>query len=139
MANPNPPPTQSEPLVAIGRDHLAAIACALDCAVESIADRAALSAATRVLYGLEPLGPARTVVDGQEFDLTDVEADQVADFIAGLITARDLHNGHRIWGATGRRMAELLGALCRAAEQVGEEHFLELLGWRLGSFGRECV
>lgn len=80
----------SAPPVAISRDQLAAVANALDCTVESIADRAALSATTRVLYGLEPLGPARTVVGGQEFDLTDAEADRVADFIAGLIAARDL-------------------------------------------------
>lgn len=77
--------------MAISRDQLAAVANALDCTVESIADRAALSATTRVLYGLEPLGPARTVVGGQEFDLTDAEADRVADFITGLISARDLH------------------------------------------------
>lgn len=82
---------QSAPPVAISRDQLAAIAGALDCTVESIADRAALSATTRVLYGLDPLGPARTVVGGQEFDLTDAEADRVADFIAGLIAARGLH------------------------------------------------
>lgn len=55
-----------------------------------IADRAALTANTRVLYGLEPLGPARTVVGGREFDLTDAEADRAADFITGLIAARDL-------------------------------------------------
>lgn len=36
-------------------------------------------------------GPARTVVAGREFDLTDAEADRVADFITGLIAARDLH------------------------------------------------
>lgn len=75
----------------IPRDQLEAIAAALDSNVAAIADRAALSATTRVLYGLEPLGPARTVVAGQEYDLTDAEADRVADFIAGLITARDLH------------------------------------------------
>ena len=75
----------------ISRDQLTAIAAALDCTVESIANRAALSATTRVLYGLEPLGPARTLVAGREFDLTDAEADRVADFITGLITARDLH------------------------------------------------
>lgn len=51
---------------------------------------AALTATTRVLYGLEPLGPARTVVAGREFDLTDAEADRVADFITGLIAARGL-------------------------------------------------
>lgn len=75
----------------ISRDQFEAIAGALDCTVELIADRAALSATTRVLYGLEPLGPARTVVGGQEFDLTDAEADRVADFIAGLIASRDLY------------------------------------------------
>ena len=74
----------------MSREQLTAIADALSCTVESIADRAALSATTRVLYGLEPLGPARTVVGGQEFDLTDAEADRVADFITGLIAARDL-------------------------------------------------
>ena len=75
----------------IRRDQFEAIADVLGCSVEVIANRAALSAATRVLYGLDPLGPARTVVGGQEFDLTDVEADRVADFISGLIAARDLH------------------------------------------------
>lgn len=75
----------------LGRDQLAAIADALDCTVGDIANRAALSATTRLLYGLEPLGPARTVVGGREFDLTDAEADRVADFIAGLISSRDLH------------------------------------------------
>lgn len=67
-----------------------AVAAALDCTVTAIADRAALAATTRVLYGLEPLGPTRTLVAGQEYDLTDAEADRVADFIAGLIAARDL-------------------------------------------------
>lgn len=71
-------------------DHLAALATALDCSPADIADRAALTATTRVLYGLEPLGPARTVVGGIEFDLTDTEADRVADFISGLIASRDL-------------------------------------------------
>lgn len=33
---------------------------------------------------------ARTVVGGREFDLTDAEADRAADFITGLIAARDL-------------------------------------------------
>lgn len=75
----------------LSRDQLTAIAAALNCTVESIADRAALSATTRVLYGLEPLGPARTVAGGKEFDLTDAEADRVADFITGLIAARDLY------------------------------------------------
>ena len=75
----------------IDRDKLAAIAAALGCTVEDIANRAALTATTRVLYGLEPLGPARTLVAGQEFDLTDDEADRVADFITGLIAARVLH------------------------------------------------
>lgn len=76
---------------AITCDQLTAIAAALDCAVESITNRAALSASTRLLYGLEPLGPARTVVGGQEFDLTDAEADRVADFIGGLVAGRDLY------------------------------------------------
>lgn len=76
---------------AISRDQLAAIADALNCTVGDIADRAALSAATRLLYGLQPLGPARTVVGGREYDLTDAEAARVSDFIAGLIAARDLH------------------------------------------------
>lgn len=75
----------------ISRDQLAAVASVLDCTVESIANRAALTATTRVLYGLEPLGPARTVVGGQEFDLTDDEAARVSDFITGLIAARGLH------------------------------------------------
>lgn len=75
----------------ISRDQLAALAVALDCTVAAIADRAALTASSRLLYGLEPLGPARTVVGGTEFDLTDAEADRVADFIAGLISSRGLH------------------------------------------------
>ncbi|KAA0919132.1 helix-turn-helix transcriptional regulator [Dietzia sp. ANT_WB102] len=78
------------PASSLSREQLTAIADALNCTVESIADRAALSATTRVLYGLEPLGPARTVVGGRQFDLTDAEADRVADFITGLIAARDL-------------------------------------------------
>ncbi|MEH6822255.1 helix-turn-helix domain-containing protein [Dietzia maris] len=76
---------------AISKDQLAALADALDCTVGDIADRAALSATTRLLYGLEPLGTARTVIGGQEFDLTDAEADKAAAFVAGLIAARDLH------------------------------------------------
>ena len=76
---------------AISRDQLAAIAEALDCTVSDIADRAALSASTRLIFGLEPLGAARTVIGGQEFDLTDAEADKAAAFVAGLIAARDLH------------------------------------------------
>lgn len=75
----------------ISRTQLVAIATALGCTVEAIADRAALSATTRVLYGLEPLGPSRTRVGGRDYDLTDAEADRVADFIAGIIAARDLH------------------------------------------------
>lgn len=67
-----------------------AIADALDCTVAAILDRAALTAATRVSYGLDPLGPARTVVAGSEYDLTEAEAERVADFISGLIAARDL-------------------------------------------------
>lgn len=74
----------------ISRDQLEQIAAALDCTPAAIGDRAALTATTRVLYGLEPLGPARTVVAGREFDLTDAEADRVADFITGLIAARGL-------------------------------------------------
>lgn len=75
----------------ITRDQLEAIAAALDCRPADIADRAALTPTTRLLYGLEPLGPVRTVVGGREFDLTDAEADRVADFIAGLISSRGLH------------------------------------------------
>lgn len=74
----------------ISRDHLDAIAAALGRTTAQVADMAALSATTRVLLGLEPLGPARTTVAGQEFDLTDAEADRVVDFIAGLIAARSL-------------------------------------------------
>lgn len=87
------PPARGRPArpVVIRRDQLEAIAHALDCMVESIADRAALTPTTRVLYGLDPLGPARTPVAGREFDLTDAEADRAADFITGLITARGLH------------------------------------------------
>nr|WP_187701081.1 MULTISPECIES: helix-turn-helix transcriptional regulator [unclassified Dietzia] len=76
---------------ALSRDQLAAIADALDCTVGDIADRAALSASTRLMFGLEPLGAARTVIGGQEYDLTDAEADKAAAFVAGLIAARDLH------------------------------------------------
>ena len=50
-----------------------------------------LSASTRLMFGLEPLGAARTVIGGQEYDLTDAEADKAAAFVAGLIAARDLH------------------------------------------------
>lgn len=74
----------------ITRDDFEALAAALGYMPADIADRAALTANTRVLYGLEPLGPARTVVGGREFDLTDAEADRAADFITGLIAARDL-------------------------------------------------
>lgn len=80
---------RAEHAPAIAREAFEAIAAALGCDIEALADRAALSASTRVLYGLEPLGPARTVVAGREFDLTDAEADRV--FITGLIAARDLH------------------------------------------------
>lgn len=59
----------------VARDQLAAIAAALDCTIESTTNRAALSASTRVIHGLEPLGPASILVAGQEFDLTDDEAD----------------------------------------------------------------
>ncbi|ODQ84149.1 transcriptional regulator [Dietzia alimentaria] len=76
---------------AISKDQLAAIADALDSTVGDIAARAALSASTRLMLGLEPLGAARTVIGGQEFDLTDAEADKAAAFVAGLIAARDLH------------------------------------------------
>ncbi|MCT1517138.1 helix-turn-helix domain-containing protein [Dietzia cercidiphylli] len=74
----------------ITREHLETLAAALDCTPAEIADRAALTPTTRLLYGLDPLGPARTVVGGRHFDLTDAEADRVADFIAGLIAARSL-------------------------------------------------
>lgn len=74
----------------IPRDRLEAIAHTLDCTVAAILDRAALTAATRVLYGVGPLGPARTLVAGYEYDLTDAEAERVADFITGLISARGL-------------------------------------------------
>lgn len=75
----------------ISRDQLEGIASALGCTVASIANRAALTATTRVLYGLQPLGPVRTLVAGQEYDLAEDEADRVADFISGLIAARNLH------------------------------------------------
>lgn len=75
----------------LSRDQLEQIATALNCTPATIADRAALSATARVLYGLDPLGPARTLVAGKEFDLTDDEAARVADFITGLIAARGLH------------------------------------------------
>ena len=75
----------------LGRDQLAALAEALGCTVGDIADRAALSANTRLMFGLDPLGAARTVIGGREYDLTDAEADKAAAFVAGLIAARDLH------------------------------------------------
>ncbi len=75
----------------LGRDQLAAIADALDCTVGDIADRAALSAPTRLMLGLEPLSAARTVIGGREYDLTDAEVDKAAAFVAGLIAARDLN------------------------------------------------
>lgn len=81
---------RAEHAPSIARATLESIAAALGCSVETIADRAALSATTRLLYGLEPLGPARTIVCGREFDLTDAESDRVLDFIAGLVAARDL-------------------------------------------------
>lgn len=74
----------------ISRTHLEAIASALDCEVFNIVDRAALTATTRVLYGLDPLGPARTIIGGREFDLTDQEADRVAAFALGLIAGREI-------------------------------------------------
>lgn len=70
------------------RDQLSTIATALGCEPADIADRAALTATTRVALGLEPLGPARTVIAGHEIDLTDAEAERVLDFIAGLIAYR---------------------------------------------------
>lgn len=75
----------------ITRDQFVDLATALGCSPSDIADRAALTATTRVLYGLEPLGPARTLIGGREFDLTDAEADRVVDFIAGLVDGRGLH------------------------------------------------
>lgn len=82
---------EAVPPASISRDQLQALSVALGCTIESIANRAALSATTRVAYGLEPLGPARTLVGGHRFDLTDAEADRVVDFISGLISGRDLH------------------------------------------------
>ena len=81
---PAHPPTMN-------REQFAAIADALGCTAAYIADRAALSATTRVSLGLQPLGPSRTLVAGIAYDLTDAEADRAADFISGLIAARDLH------------------------------------------------
>lgn len=57
----------------ISRDQLAAVAAALGCSVEHIVDRAVLSANARLLFGVEPLGPAGTVVGGLEHDLTGPE------------------------------------------------------------------
>lgn len=74
----------------ISREQLDAVAAALGCDVAAIADRAALSATTRVMLGLMPKGPARTVVGGIEHDLSDSEAARANDFIAGLIAAREL-------------------------------------------------
>lgn len=81
---------RSEHPPAITLDQLVALAGALDCTVADIADRAALAATTRARFGLDPLGPARTLIGGREFDLTDAEADRTIDFIAGLIAGRDL-------------------------------------------------
>ncbi|AVM66079.1 helix-turn-helix domain-containing protein [Dietzia cinnamea] len=75
----------------VSREQLEAIAAALGCEVAAIADRAALSAATRLMLGLEPLGPASTVIAGIEYDLSEAETDRVAAFVAGLIAARELH------------------------------------------------
>lgn len=75
----------------VSPQQLEAIAAALGCDVATIADRAALSANTRVMLGLMPLGPARTVVGGIEYDLSEAETDRVAAFVAGLIAARELH------------------------------------------------
>lgn len=75
----------------VSLEQLEAIAAALGCDVATIADRAALSATTRLMLGLEPLGPARTVVAGIEYDLSEAETDRVAAFVAGLIAARELH------------------------------------------------
>lgn len=73
------------------REQLEAIAAALGCDVATNANRAALSANTRVMLGLMPKGPARTVVGGIEHDLSEAETDRVAAFVAGLIAARELH------------------------------------------------
>lgn len=74
----------------VSREQLEAIAAALGCGVDAIADRAALSANTRVVLGLLPMGPDRTVVGGITYDLSDAELARVHDFIAGIIAARDL-------------------------------------------------
>lgn len=74
----------------VSREQIEVIAAALGCEVAVIADRAALSAATRLMLGLEPLGPASTVVAGIEYDLSEAETDRVAAFVAGLIAAREL-------------------------------------------------
>lgn len=75
----------------ISRDQLAAVAAALDCRIEHIVGRAVLSATSRLLFGVDPLGSAGTVVGGMEYDLTGPEVERVQAFIAGLIAARDLH------------------------------------------------
>lgn len=74
----------------VSREQLEAVADALGCDVAAIADRAALSANTRVMLGLLPMGPARTVVGGIAYDLSDAEAARVKDFITGIIAARTL-------------------------------------------------
>ena len=81
---------REEHFPAITRQQLEGLAAAIGCPVETVADRAALSTTTRVLYGLEPLGPARTLVAGREFDLTDAETGRVLDFIAGIVAAREM-------------------------------------------------
>ncbi|AVM63986.1 XRE family transcriptional regulator [Dietzia sp. oral taxon 368] len=83
---------RTERTAEVSRTQLEEIASALGCTAAEIADRAALTATTRLLFGLEPLGPARTVIGGREFDLTDEEADRVADFAAGLLASRDLRH-----------------------------------------------
>ena len=74
----------------MSRGGRAVLALAAEAGSQAV-DRAALSASTRLMFGLEPLGAARTVIGGQEYDLTDAEADKAAAFVAGLIAARDLH------------------------------------------------
>lgn len=58
----------------ITRDQLESLATALDCSPADIADRAALTASSRVLYGLEPLGAFRTGVRATCVDLFPTES-----------------------------------------------------------------
>ena len=77
-------------VVQIARGELDTVAAALDTTSEVLASRADLTPETRTALGLPALGEQGTLVDGRTWDLTAGEAARVADFIRGLIAARDL-------------------------------------------------